>query len=504
MVDFVEHGVFRNLEVHGAEAHHLTAKLCKSAVAVHDSQVAVFIYVALVAGLVPAFAVDDGYGLGGAFRVLQVPLHNLGATDENQSVATDGQLFHGVRVHNAELGSRQRRAHGTRLVALQHRLVVVHQNILGVYRRHGGGLGTAKAFENFQLELGAVKLSHVFANLFGSGVDAPHMAKHQRVHRTVHAPHPQEGARGHHDGHLELGAHTGHKPCIRRVGASSHRHTVHQAKHSRNGEPEGMEQRERPQEHIVGAGVQHTFALLDVTHQVEVGQFHSLGATFGTGTENNGRHVVQGNLLEEPKFQIPGRKQHHPQEVQHQGGLFQLFLQVFHVIDLVLVQKLLHGESLLLQLVDKHPGGNDGLHVGHVTAVVHGLRRVGVVQVIDRLALDEAGHVHDDTRARRRNQHAHVLFALGKTVNHLGKSQGRRRQGVCRQVVAVGTIDRRSAPDTLDRAYPGRSHRTEQPDIRGPRRNGKFLHGPLDRNRIRIQGKFFAKGYGDDTAFAMD
>ena len=292
MINLVKQGVLRNLEVHGAKAHHLAAQLCESAVAVHDGQVTVLVHMTLIAGLVPALTVDDSDCLGCTFRIFQVALHNLGATDENQAVATDGQFFHGVRVHNAELGSRQGRTHSTRLVAFQYRLVVVHEHVLGIHRRHRGGLCTAKAFENFQLELGTVKLAYVFANLFGAGVDAPHMTEHQRVYCAVHAPHTQERSGSNHDGHLELGHHAGHKPCICGVGACGHRDAVHQAKHGSDGESKSMEQRERPQEHVVRAGVQGAFTLLDVTHQIEVGQFHTLGPTLGTGAEDNRRHVI--------------------------------------------------------------------------------------------------------------------------------------------------------------------------------------------------------------------
>ena len=76
-----------------------------------------------------------------------------------------------------------------------------------------------------------------------------------------------------------------------------------------------MEQRERTEEHVVRRRQEHTFALLDVAHQVQVRQFHALRTAFGTGTEDDGRHVVEAHLLEEPEFQIPGRQNHHAQEI---------------------------------------------------------------------------------------------------------------------------------------------------------------------------------------------
>ena len=172
-----------------------------------------------------------------------------------------------------------------------------------------------------------------------------------------------------------------------------------------------MEQRERTQEHVIGAGIQNAFALFDITHQVVMREFHTLRPTFGARTKDYRSHIVKRDLLEETQFQVPGRQYEYSQEVENHGSLRNHLLKVFHIVHFVLRKQNVHVNALLLQFLDKDLGRNNALDFGYTTAIVHGFRRIGVVQVVDRLAAHKACHVGNNARARRRNQHTHLLFA---------------------------------------------------------------------------------------------
>ena len=181
----------------------------------------------------------------------------------------------------------------------------------------------------------------------------------------------------------------------------------------------------------------------------------------------------------------------------------ELSLQVFHIVDLVLVEQLLHRHALLLELVDKGMGRDDCLHVGHVTAVVHRLGRIRVVQVVHRLALDEARHIHDDARAGRRNKHAHMFFALSELVDYGAERECRRREGICREVVSIGAVHRGAATHMLHCTNPGRGHRTQLADVSRPGRNGKFLDGAFYHHRAGIERQLLAESDRDNASAAM-
>ena len=167
------------------------------------------------------------------------------------------------------------------------------------------------------------------------------MLEHQRMDVAARAPHTQERPRRNHNRHLEFRRHATNQADIGRVGACRHRNAFHHAKHRRNRKTERMEHRQKPKEHIFGPNVYHACALLDVAHQVEMREFNSLRRPFGTGTENNRRHIVNAHLLEEPGFEIPDRQKHHAQEVQYKRRLFHVLLaQIFHVINFVIAEEL--------------------------------------------------------------------------------------------------------------------------------------------------------------------
>jgi len=135
--------------------------------------------------------------------------------------------------------------------------------------------------------------------------------------------------------------------------------------------------------------MQNAAALLDIAHQVHVREFNAFGTPLGTRAKDDRRHIVERDLLEESKFQVPGRENNGTEQVQNQGRLLDRLGLVLHIVDLVVVQKLFQRHALLLEFVYKGVRRDDHLDSSHLATVVHALGCAGVVQVANRFALDE-------------------------------------------------------------------------------------------------------------------
>src|SRR5207247_7077678 len=83
--------------------NHLAADFAEPAQAVSDADEPVFIDGGDVARVVPAVLQD----LSRLFRLLQVPLHDVGPADEQQTRLSDGHRLASSGVHDPHTSSRQ-------------------------------------------------------------------------------------------------------------------------------------------------------------------------------------------------------------------------------------------------------------------------------------------------------------------------------------------------------------------------------------------------------------
>src|SRR5579862_39416 len=391
-------GHFLKFFFHLDVRNHFAADLAEAAQAIGDADEAIFINGGDVAGVVPAVVQN----FGGFFRLVEVALHDVGTSDEEQTRLVDGLNGLRFRIDGAQHNSGKRMANAAALGPhlAEERGAKIHS----VHSDDRRAFSAAIAFERPDAELVLEGFSDLSRQFFRAGNDVAEAAEiFGSAALGVGAE--KRGCREK-QGDAVLGNESANGARIERIGMVNGADADGGGQAQRAGESKGMKKGQDAEDAVVVMQHEDLIELFDVGSDVEMGQQDAFGIAGGTAGKNNGGQVVEAGLAfgAGEFFNDAGREEQRGEECDHAFAQPRFFGEVFQVdgfagrLDFNLFQKGSRSDG----------GGKATLLRARLD---HRLRR-GVVEVDGNLAGEHGGKIDQGSADGRRQKDAHAFLAL--------------------------------------------------------------------------------------------